>query len=660
MAITLNNNYQIISRISLTYGELRTYAKINSQDKINNYTSYNLKATYYIPTQNNVAFSNGSLSVDGNNKSYGYTTFYKGETTLLEFQRTLEHNNDGSSPTKNIATSWNASFGGSGSTNVDIVMPKIARLPQITNLPNSINDEQNVTINFTNPAGFYIKAYFYRLSGYDFSRSNVTSPYTFTFTDDERNKIRQFMKSKTTDTAIVTLEAYSSADFSENSKVGETTQSITVNITNANPTVSLAVKETNQKVIAVYGNSNASTVVKNISKLELSSTPSLKKYATLKSRTYTYNSNQTSNAETVTITPTVNKVSVKVVDSRNLSVTTNKTLNMVDYLPVKINSYNFFRTNPTSDKIRLTADLTYYQGTYNNKVNSPRIQYRMGSDGAWRTLATSDYTLNTDSNKITITNLVLQDKLVYTNSETFYLYIDDLFSLDSENKVVTKGIATFEAGETDFQVNGDLNIADTSGNNPINVLPVLTRYARKDYPPNDDLNNHIEPGCYQYRPATLNSPYKQSPEADNYGIVLNVSNGRTDNQGWLHQIAFANNNTVWTRQSINQMAWEEWKKLLTIGDITWKKISCNLANNGKITNENIKNSREIMVVWQYNEDTHNLYNLNIINNNGDSYYATCGYYYAVNMFELICSVDFVVGSVTNLVDGKNIIAVYYR
>lgn len=471
MAILLTESYQRISTISLTYGEIRTYAKYNSQDNINAYTTYDIKTTYYIPTQNYVSFGSGNLTVDGNRIDYGYTTIYKGETTLMEFQRTLQHENDGTSPIKNIVTTFNASFGGSGSANADVQMPKIARLPVITGLEN-INDEQNPKIVFTNPAGFYLKAYFYRLSGYDFVRENVKSPYTFELTDAERTEIRKFMKNMQSDSVpAVTIEAYSSSDFSESSKIGEDTKAFKVSITNATPTVSLNVVETNQKVIDIYGDNTATTVVKNVSKLKLTSTIGLKKYATLKSRTYTYNSNQTSNSESITIVPTVNKISVKAVDSRNLSKTAEKTLNMVDYTPIVINSFRFYRTSSTSSEIRLSADITYFQGTYNGTTNAPVIQYKMGSNGTLRTLTTDDYTLDTTNNKITINRLVLEDTLLYTEQETFYLYVNDIFSSDSENDAVLKGIPTTERGEFDFQTNGDIFLADRKRQNkaPLNV-----------------------------------------------------------------------------------------------------------------------------------------------------------------------------------------------
>lgn len=392
--------------------------------------------------------------------------FFGTETILESSEQTIYHENDGSKSLTLYASGYVNGVGYNFDINGVINFPKIDRLPIITSLTNQITDEDNIVLKFDNPGGFYIKAYFYRLSGYDFSRENITSPYTFELTDEERNTVRQFMKSMTVDkNASFTIEAYSSSDFSESSYIGEASTTMQVTIKDANPTITLTVTETNQKVIDLYGTNNASTVVKNLSQLKLVSTVGLKKYATLKSRTYTYNSNQTSSATTVTIVPTANKVSVKAVDSRNLSVSASKTLNMVDYLPMVINNYDFFRTSPTSSEIKLSADITYFQGTYNGTANAPVIQYKMGANGTLRTLTADDYTLDTTNKKITITNLVLTDTLVYTKAETFYLYVSDIFTSDTENDVVLKGVPTFEAGETDFQVNGTMYLANESGEN---------------------------------------------------------------------------------------------------------------------------------------------------------------------------------------------------
>ena len=392
-----------------------------------------------------------------------------------------------------------------------VELPKIDRLPTITSLPTSITDEENITVKFDNPGGFYIKAFFYRLSGYEFSRQKITSPYTFELTDDERNEIREFMKNKQSDkVATFTIEAYSSSDFSEDSKTGEATKTIEVKIINAKPTVTLNIVETNKKVIDVYGNNTAATVVKNLSQLKISSVVELKKSATLKTKNYTYNGNLTSNAEPITIIPTANKVSVKVTDSRNLTDDESKTLNMVDYLPMVINSFKFFRTTSTSSEIRLTADITYFQATYNKTVNVPVIRYKMGANGTLRTLTDTDYTLDTTNHKITINSLVLLDTLNYKNTETFYLFVNDIFSDDKENDPVLKGVPTFEAGEFDFQINGTLNIANEDRTD---IKTIKDYISDKIYP----VGSYYETSNTAFDP---NADFFGTWELENDGTVL--------------------------------------------------------------------------------------------------------------------------------------------
>lgn len=468
MAITLNNNYQLISTIGLTYGEIRTYAKVNSQDNINNYTSYNLKQTYYLRQW--IETSRWSANLDGSTTSGGYTRFNAGETTIIETSRTINHNNDGSSPTKNVYTGWSSGFGGSGESNVEIQMPKIDRLATITDVAD-FTDEENPVVYFTNPASMYVRAQLlYRKDEtlYSFGEiTNATSPCEIIISDERREMMRDLLDNNGTRYQV---EVRLLSALTESSQIiGASTKNVNVNIINAEPMVDLNVVETNQKVINVYESNDASIIVKNASELTLTSDVTLQKSASLKTITYTFNGETKVGESFENVIPTDNNFNVDITDSRNLSAHDDFHPEIVDYMPVSINSYHFERSESTSSEIRLTADITYFQGTYNETDNEPIIQYKMGAEGELRTLLTADYSFDEEDNKISIYNLLLQDELVYTESERFYLYVSDLFTEDAENEIVTKGIPTFEAGENDFQVNGDLYIADENGDNPINV-----------------------------------------------------------------------------------------------------------------------------------------------------------------------------------------------
>ena len=70
---TLTSSYKIISTISTSYGEIRTYGKYTGQSMEDNCTYYRLKQTYYLRQYINTSSATGTL--DGSVKKYGYTHF---------------------------------------------------------------------------------------------------------------------------------------------------------------------------------------------------------------------------------------------------------------------------------------------------------------------------------------------------------------------------------------------------------------------------------------------------------------------------------------------------------------------------------------------------------------------------------------------------------
>lgn len=77
-----------------------------------------------------------------------------------------------------------------------------------------------------------------------------------------------------------------------------------------------------------------------------------------------------------------------------------------------------------------------------------------------------------------------------------------------------------------------------------------------------DLNNCLSSGVYSFVPDTKNLPYQNQYI---YGAVLViVSDGWThnNNNNWIWQIAFTTNNTIYTRQKINDSNWSSWKQII--------------------------------------------------------------------------------------------------
>ena len=470
---TLTSSYKIISTISTNYGEIRTYGKYTGQSMEDNCTYYRLKQTYYLRQYINTSSATGTL--DGSVKKYGCTHFPKGETTIQEVSRTLYHRDDGSSPTIGVTTKWSAAFGGGGSKTVDIRMPSIDRLATV-NSATDFTDETTPTLTFSNPGGFTTKPYIniYDNSGevvYTFYRDqNVTSPYTWTFTDAEKTAMRKACNKQNKYKCTIGVDTYSGS-----TKLGFNSVEKTMTIVNAEPSATYTLTEENAKVLALI--TSVSSIVENTSQIKVSVTPSALKEATIKNVILTNGANEISKSSSpYTYTFDIqssNVFRIKVIDSRNNTKEYTITKTLINYKPVAINSFKFKRENPTSSNIYLTADITYYQTTFGTTTNAPTIKYKKGESGTLRTLTASDYTLDNTNHKITITNKKLVDTLPYNQEQTFYLYVEDKLSTATDSRGITKGIPTCDMGEHDFQVNGDLFVADVNRQNKIDASKII-------------------------------------------------------------------------------------------------------------------------------------------------------------------------------------------
>lgn len=470
MATTLTSSYKKIATINLTYGKIFTYAKYTSQNRTTNVTTYKIKSTYYTTQGNGVNFSSATAKLDGTTKSYGYTTMPKGETIIQELTRTITHNNDGSSPTKTISTSWDATYGGDGSSSASIVMPKINRIATLTNAPN-FNDEQNPTITYSNPAGTSVttlKAGIYgtngltQYAGYRNINKTGTS-YTFNLTDAERNALRNAMPNSNT----LKVRFYVQTVIG-----GSTYTSIlerTVSIVNATPTFTYTSEEQNNKVITYLG-SSATSVIQNASTIRFTATPTAYKSATI-NRFEVINGNNTLTAQSspyqLDMPITTNTTTLRIVDSRGNIATETFEPTFIEYQNVKPNSFSFKRPTPTSADVELNLDSVYYQQTFGNTANVPVVKWKL-DDGSWNTISSSEYTIDTQNHNLKI-NYTLTNAIDYRDRGTFYIEVSDLLSSWNNNNVVSKGIPVMEWGDDEVQINGDLLLADTNRENVVNI-----------------------------------------------------------------------------------------------------------------------------------------------------------------------------------------------
>ena len=513
MATLLTTSYTLLASVnSSTYSIFRLYGKYNSQNTQNNKSSISLQTRIY-GNDGDGSFASGTSKINSTSKSLGNTSYQKGKETILQtLTYEVEHSSTGLYENKTVTANLTTSAKPKGNISTQISLPKINRIATVTNAPN-FNDEENPTFTFSNPANFNVRPYInfyddnnkllYTLYRNDF----ITSPYTWEITDEERTEIRTLTNKQKSYRANIGVETYNGSNYIASSSVEKR-----MNYINAEPTQQTTFTELNEKVINILGNS-ADIIVQNASNLKLSSIPNVKKEANVTKIEFQHNDinviDNISPYEYI-FTPVNSAFKVTINDSRGYSITTDYTKNIIEYLPIEITTFSFKRINPTSSDLVLNAEIRYKQTTFGQNTNTPNIQWKCGTDGEIQTLTTSDYSIDTINNKIIIKNLLLSNVLDYKKENRLYLYANDLLTEDVENEIVIKGIPTFDCGEHDLKVNGDLFIADEDGENKVNVLEKiknlesgdidLTGYATKkdleDYTKTSDLSLVATSGSY--------------------------------------------------------------------------------------------------------------------------------------------------------------------
>jgi len=455
-------------------------AKYSTQSKENNTTT--------VQTRLNCDVQSGSGGGNGYRFTLSYANTREGSSywgfedeTIMTGESTITHNADG---TKSITLSASMRVNYTGldaSMNVNVDLPRIDRYPLITSAPD-FSDEDDPTITYTTVLGFEgatVEAGIFDSTGntnyVPYRTVNVANgSYTFELTNEERTTLRNATPNSNTMNVMFKLRTTTT-----NNVEYFSTSVKQLRIVNANPTMTYTITETNQKVIDLLGTS-ANTIVENVSMLNFNVVPTTYKGSSvlrvLCGNRYDINNRISKYESPYSINIPVkseNTFIVVVYDSRYNSVQDadiQKT--MIEYQPVNITSFSFKRVNPTSSNILVSLEATYYQQTFGSTANVPTVKWKL-DDGTYTTIPSSAYTIDTTNHKLTITNYQLTNVLDYRQQGQFALYIEDLLTTDTEggeNGKVLKGIPTFDAGEHDFKVNGDLYVADTDGDNKVNVL----------------------------------------------------------------------------------------------------------------------------------------------------------------------------------------------
>ena len=359
----LTKSYQLLNTISTTYGGIRIYGKYNSQSSTDNTSTYSLQERYYVSSSwTSVSFDSATSVVDGKSKKYtSRTTMPQGETVIQTVNRTITHNEDGSSPTKTVSHSWTASFGGGGSGSATITFPNITRMSIPTlNQPNTNNPlftlGSTVRLYTNRPVNTYTHTLYMNINGTPTLIDSDITDYVDIETNLLANQIYQAYPNNNRITGTFTLETYNGETL-----VGSANCDYLTYIYST-PTFSVAYKDTNGTTTTITNNNQQ--IIQNNSTLQINITnASITDYAGGLS-TVSVNINGDVRTETITGTTNVSKdINWGIV---NLSQNTNAIITLTDSrgnsatqtIPITILEWQ----TPTAD-ITLNRQQNFYTET---------------------------------------------------------------------------------------------------------------------------------------------------------------------------------------------------------------------------------------------------------------------------------------------------------
>lgn len=314
--------------------------------------------------------------------------------------------------------------------------------------------------------------------------------------------------------------------YNGNTLIGTTEKWLSIRLVeeNAKPLITKSYLETNTQVIDQLGTDDFSTPVLNVSqpKFTFSATPRYN--ATIKSLKIICDDGQESSESPYTFKPIGSaKFTILATDSRDYTTTilVDLSANAIPYIKPNIKKLEANRVGPTSGEIIINANGSWYGGTMIDDIDNPlNANYKCKITDSEENptlveIPSEAVTLNEEKNEWYISDYSLGTITEYNKNYDFTLIIGDYYYSEISLKtLIKKGVPTFDYGEHDLKVNGDLFVADEDGLNKENILESI-----------NNLSNEIKDSGWEN--ATLTSAFKNygsdtSPEYRKIGKVVEI------------------------------------------------------------------------------------------------------------------------------------------
>lgn len=469
------------------YIKYRIVVTENSTSIPNNTSSVNVKVQAWRTNSGYTTYGTGTCycKIDGTSYSQSIsssqTITYNSYTTLFNRNVTIPHNSDGSKSIYVSASISHARF--STSTHgFTVNLTTIPRQAELINAPD-FYDEENLTIEYTNPAGDIVDSLQAcisldnstdTISYRDISKTGTS--YTFELTDAEKNTLWNAAPNSVTLPLYVIIKTVLAGQTYYSSKA------ITMRIVDYKPTISMNdYADTNAWTVVITDNNRLIVQKKSLVRFAFAIIRSYK-CATLTSCSVTVNS--VTKTESLSGTYIPNKTldfgainssanvqaQISITDSRGLTRTYTRPITMLAWSePTAIISCKREQNFYSNTELTVNGEVS----SLNNK-NTMTIEYyyKETSSGTWISGGTipdeTPVTTSLDNTKTWDVMVTVQDKLATT---TYYLTVDKgtpIIYFDRLRRSV--GINCLPEEDDSLEVSG-MNATKILGN----VEPVLTK-----------------------------------------------------------------------------------------------------------------------------------------------------------------------------------------
>lgn len=598
--------------------------KQNSQNIANNTSSITVtgKATMSGPSYDYYTRT-GTVTIDG--KSYSFSATFPENSTKTLFSKTVNvtHNSVGE---KTVSASFSIKTGMTGTLPNGVISKstskKLTTIPRTSKVSMSSTNfyiGSTITINTNRASSSFTHKAVIKFNGTTVrTQTNIGASYSWN-TSELYAKIPNANRG----TGTVTLTTYSG-----NTNIGSSSVNFTANVRNSNPTFSnFDVEDTNATVLALTGDStkyvkkysNAKVTITSANKMTTKNSATAKSYnvvAGSASKSLDYSSSST-------VTTTINNVnsntiSVYAIDSRNNQTSVTKSLDVIDYTEVLLQSIDVHRENGIGTSVIITANGKYDNVDFGDVTNSIKtIQFRkkQSSSSTWGSWQSIKYLFDIDT-----TNGTFETKETLSSSSIsgfslgveydVQIKVTDELSEDVEEIQVNSGKVLMSAvkdqgvcfgGIYDTTLGGHLQVGESD---PINVEDAVKKFNCINVTTaGTDLNDYTETGRYFFSSATY-APDNR-PVGTNGWLEVFKGSG-----SWVKQLWFragtnnSNDYNTYVRTKSAALGWSTWREL-QVGDIVLYEN--NSGSTGTIT---------------LSDTSDNYYYLEIFYKNNDGFYSS--------------------------------------